>query len=325
MSKSSFTKFLSLSASSLAIIFFLSTMVMASSNNTNALLNSNSIIGTSNNNSSEVNVCCESFGYGANMIKTASTYSIIPKSQCAVCTSNPSTGIDKCISGGGRNIVDNSHCTKNNNIAIITSCANANPNSRNECCTSKGSKWDDNKNDCVTYTTTYTNTTTTTGNASENMNLLYKEVIFNKNNITVDGVTSNNSTMTVTVAYANVTLSKNAEGWTTINAGESSAKTKSVVVGNDDGVFVETSKGREKINISPSQAAQSTKNELGNNYSMEIVEFKEGLKYVASSQKKIRILGIIPAKTTYTVSIDTQTGVVKLSKPWYTAISIVAK
>jgi len=56
------------------------------------------------------NVCCESFGYGANMIKTTSTYTMMPKSQCANCITNPTTGINQCITGGGRNIVNNSYC-----------------------------------------------------------------------------------------------------------------------------------------------------------------------------------------------------------------------
>ena len=58
---------------------------------------------------------------------------------------------------------------------------------------------------------------------------------------------------------------------------------------------------------------------------MEIVESKEGIKYFTSSEKKIRILGFIPAKATYTVSIDAETGATELSKPWYTSISTIVK
>ncbi|MBU2443053.1 MAG: hypothetical protein KKF95_03210, partial [Nanoarchaeota archaeon] len=46
-------------------------------------------------------VCCESFGYGANMIKTTSTYAIMPKSKCVV---------EAGFVGGGKNIVDKSLC-----------------------------------------------------------------------------------------------------------------------------------------------------------------------------------------------------------------------
>ena len=67
----------------------------------------------------EENVCCESFGYGAQMIKTASTYSIVPKSECSVCKKDLSTGLDICMTGGGRNIVANSFCGN-----ITSTCPN---------------------------------------------------------------------------------------------------------------------------------------------------------------------------------------------------------
>jgi hypothetical protein len=50
---------------------------------------------------SNQNVCCEIFGYGAGMIKTPSTYAMMSKNQCSVANG---------LTGGGRNIVDNSFC-----------------------------------------------------------------------------------------------------------------------------------------------------------------------------------------------------------------------
>jgi len=52
-------------------------------------------------------VCCESFGYGARMVKTPSTYALMSKSQCTV---------EPGFVGGGKNIVDYSYC----NVTICT-------------------------------------------------------------------------------------------------------------------------------------------------------------------------------------------------------------
>ena len=53
------------------------------------------------NNPEKENVCCESFGFGSEMVKTPSTYSMMPRSKCVV---------GEGFVGGGKNIVDNSFC-----------------------------------------------------------------------------------------------------------------------------------------------------------------------------------------------------------------------
>jgi peptidoglycan hydrolase-like protein with peptidoglycan-binding domain len=54
-------------------------------------------------------VCCESFGYGAYMIKTPSSYEMVPQNQCLV---------GQGFVGGGRNIVSNNYCQINTNPII---------------------------------------------------------------------------------------------------------------------------------------------------------------------------------------------------------------
>jgi len=53
---------------------------------------------------SQEEVCCEIFGYGAYMIKTQSTYEMMPRNKCIPVTN---------YVGGGRNIVDNNYCKMN--------------------------------------------------------------------------------------------------------------------------------------------------------------------------------------------------------------------
>lgn len=55
-------------------------------------------------------VCCESFGYGANMVKTTSTYEMTAKNKCSTCILDMTTGLSNCLSGGGKNIVDANFC-----------------------------------------------------------------------------------------------------------------------------------------------------------------------------------------------------------------------
>ncbi len=58
----------------------------------------------------DANVCCESFGYGARMIKTPSSYAMMPRSKCT---------IEPGFVGGGKNIVDNSFCTQTNTSTCV--------------------------------------------------------------------------------------------------------------------------------------------------------------------------------------------------------------
>lgn len=63
---------------------------------------------------SNQNVCCESFGYGSLMIKTPSTYTMMPRNQCIVVEG---------YTGGGKNIVDNSFCITANSTTGTSSPA----------------------------------------------------------------------------------------------------------------------------------------------------------------------------------------------------------
>ena len=48
-------------------------------------------------------VCCESFGYGARMIKCCQSYEMVPRDQCKV---------EDGLVGGGKQVVDLSFCQK---------------------------------------------------------------------------------------------------------------------------------------------------------------------------------------------------------------------
>ena len=48
-------------------------------------------------------VCCESFGYGARMIKCCQSYEMVPRDQCKV---------EDGLVGGGKQVVDLSFCKK---------------------------------------------------------------------------------------------------------------------------------------------------------------------------------------------------------------------
>lgn len=133
MKKTSLSKILSLSVLSLAILFMLSAIVTADLGSTLSSSSSDVTCVSMPNCASgyhqaysgidsngcksytcekDVDVCCEIFGYGAMMVKTASTYQIMPGNECSTCTVDEITGIGNCITGGGRNIVDNKYCTQ---------------------------------------------------------------------------------------------------------------------------------------------------------------------------------------------------------------------
>lgn len=65
-------------------------------------------------------VCCESFGYGSNMIKTASTYETVAKNKCSSCVLDVTTGLEKCAVGGSKKIVDNKYCDTNSLITVLS-------------------------------------------------------------------------------------------------------------------------------------------------------------------------------------------------------------
>ena len=56
-------------------------------------------------------ICCEIFGYGAYMIKTSSTYEMMPRNQCTVGAG---------FTGGGRNVVSNSYCKPVSSITVLS-------------------------------------------------------------------------------------------------------------------------------------------------------------------------------------------------------------
>ena len=95
-------------------------------------------------------VCCESFGYGANMVKTNSSYEITIKNKCSTCVLDMTTGLSKCIAGGGRNIVDNSFCKTAIVAPIKITCPLNMPNPYALCSDGKIEPATRDANQCVT-------------------------------------------------------------------------------------------------------------------------------------------------------------------------------
>ena len=110
---------------------------------------------------------------------------------------------------------------------------------------------------------------------------------------------------------------------TYLTDGEVTARTRTTLMSNSEGMFVETDSADVKLKILPATASARAKEVVGVNFNEFTLDELEGkIVYKGSSEKEFLVLGFIPIKGYVQASVDAETGAVfDVNKPWYSAIS----
>lgn len=110
---------------------------------------------------------------------------------------------------------------------------------------------------------------------------------------------------------------------TYLTDGNVTAKTRTTLKSNAEGMFVETDSVDIKLKILPATASARAQEVIAANFNNLTLEDLAGkIVYKGRSQKEFLVLGFIPVQGNVEVSVDAETGtVLDVKKPWYSAIS----
>ncbi len=110
---------------------------------------------------------------------------------------------------------------------------------------------------------------------------------------------------------------------TYLTDGEVTAKTRTTLKSNAEGMFVETDSVDIKLKILPATASDRAKEVIGANFgNLSLEELDGKIVYKGSSEKEFLVLGFIPVNGHVEASIDAETGAVfDVKKPWYAFMS----
>ncbi len=110
---------------------------------------------------------------------------------------------------------------------------------------------------------------------------------------------------------------------TYLDDGNVTARTRTTLKSNSDGIFVETESADVKLKVLPATASERAKEVIAANFNeISLDEIEGKIVYRADGQKEFLILGVFPVQGDVEVTIDAETGaVIGTDKPWYAAIS----
>ena len=235
-------------------------------------------------------VCCESFGYGANMIKTTSTYAIMPKSKCVV---------EAGFVGGGKNIVDKSLCEP-------TACSTP-------ICNDGSNPFDTGKVDsygCKIYAC--------------------REMACPVDCICDAETTTCPTTQGKTVDYEistaggtkSISIGKVSENSISLKEGLTSVNSQEKLVIEDNKLLIATTQGNREIKVMPSTASDIAINQLRlKSYQIELKDVGTAV-YEISGKKDVKIIGLFKTEMSTTSQVNTGTGnIEKTDKPWWSFLA----
>lgn len=245
-------------------------------------------------------VCCELFGYGANMIKTPSTYEIMSKEKCLPAVIPP---------GGGRNIVANSFCK-----------AQTCPNETIECVKGTSAESYVGKDGCMKFKCISSNNDKipTTEKGGSGTNLPNSQKIFMSK--TANGQTLIKSETSnkpdVPKEGKNIPKNEKKDLLPKANINTEVTTTEKVSIVNSK-LTMETSSGQSKtIEIMPEEIANILK--VDTVQKAELTQAAEKPIYVVEGNKEGKILWVFPKNMNIEAKVDAENGeVIFLKKPWW--------
>ena len=118
----------------------------------------------------------------------------------------------------------------------------------------------------------------------------------------------------------NVMVSTDDQLWNHIeDEANVKAKTRKPIVTKEDKLWLETDTGDQEVKILPAVASETAKQVVSSNHGEPILK-EEGNKLVYSfeEERKVKVLGFIPANAKYGATVDAQTGeLISEERPWF--------
>lgn len=224
-------------------------------------------------------VCCESFGYGAKMVKTPSSYALMPKSQCKVAAG---------FVGGGKNIVDKNFCEPKS----CTACAGGQPTGRKDSdgcpvysCPMKA---------CLSGCTCSGDTVTCPAEGAKPIETRISSESGNKT----------------------VSIEKSPNGLSFESNNVKAITSKALVV-TDEKLSLKTSAGDKEIKILPAEASLKATAVTKVN-AIELKEESQQPIYAISGTKQVKLFSLISISMPIETKVSAESGnVISVKKPWW--------